>query len=243
VKIKYSGPEISRLFLKISVLFRNFYPFYENAAVVPFIYQEIIFCPVNFLLYGELRREFSGKSSPWFFWIKEAGHMNITLIGMAGAGKSTIGKALAKRLNYTFIDVDGMITKKTGMPLQALIDKQGDSALIRFEEEAILELEQVDNCIISPGGSVVYSEKAMEHLKKISKIVFLDAPFRSIVRRIPNARKRGIVGLRDRSLKELFEERLVLYRKYADFSIRLKGRENVQGIAGRIIQLCFEPEP
>ena len=78
------------------------------------------------------------------------------------------------------------------MPLQALIDKQGDSALIRFEEEAILELEQVDNCIISPGGSVVYSEKAMEHLKKISKIVFLDAPFRSIVRRIPNARKRVV---------------------------------------------------
>jgi len=169
--------------------------------------------------------------------------MNITLIGMAGAGKSTIGKALAKRLDYTFIDVDGMITKRTGMPLQALIDKQGDSALIRFEEEAILELEQVDDCIISPGGSVVYSEKAMEHLKKISKIVFLDASFRSIVRRIPNARKRGIVGLRDRSLKELFEERLVLYKKYADFSIRIKGRENVQKIAGKIIQLCFEPEP
>ncbi|AKB29535.1 Shikimate kinase I [Methanosarcina siciliae T4/M] len=169
--------------------------------------------------------------------------MNITLIGMAGAGKSTIGKALAKRLDYTFIDVDGMITKKTGMPLQALIDKQGDSALIRFEEEAILELEQVDNCIISPGGSVVYSEKAMEHLKKISKIVFLDASFRSIVRRIPNARKRGIVGLRDRSLKELFEERLVLYKKYADFSIRLKGRENVQRVAGKIIKLCFDSEP
>lgn len=168
--------------------------------------------------------------------------MNITLIGMAGAGKSTIGKALARRLNYTFIDVDGLITEKAGMPLQALIDKQGDSALIRFEEEAILGLEQVDNCIISPGGSVVYSKKAMEHLKKVSKIVFLDAPFRSIVKRTPNARKRGIVGLRDRSLKELFEERLVLYRKYADFSIRLKGRENIQRVAGRIIQLCFETE-
>jgi shikimate kinase len=168
--------------------------------------------------------------------------MNITLIGMAGAGKSTIGRALAKRLNYTFIDVDRLITEKTGMPLQDLIDKQGDSALIRFEEESILGLGQLDNCIISPGGSVIYSREAMKHLKEISKIVFLDAPFRSIVRRIPNARKRGIVGLRDRSLKELFEERLVLYNKYADFSIKIRGRENVQGLAERVIKLCFKEE-
>jgi shikimate kinase len=169
--------------------------------------------------------------------------MNITLIGMAGAGKSTIGKALAKRLNYTFIDVDRLITDKSGMSLQDLIDKQGDSALIRFEEEAILGLGKLDNCIISPGGSVIYSREAMRHLKEISKIVFLDAPFRSIVRRIPNPRKRGIVGLRDRSLKELFEERLVLYNKYADFSIKIRGRENVQGLTQRVINLCFKAEP
>lgn len=165
--------------------------------------------------------------------------MNITLIGMAGAGKSTIGRALAKRLDYTFIDVDCLITEKTGMPLQALIDKHGDSALIRFEEEAILKLGQMEECIISPGGSVVYSEKAMEHLKKVSKIVFLDAPFRSIAKRVHNARNRGIVGLRDRSLKELFEEREILYQKYADFSIKVKWRENIQNIVEKIIMLCF----
>jgi shikimate kinase len=165
--------------------------------------------------------------------------MNITLIGMAGAGKSTIGRALARRLNYTFIDVDCLITEKTGMTLQALIDKQGDLALIRFEEEAILKLEQVNECVISPGGSVVYSEKAMEHLNKVSKIVFLDAPFRSIVKRIRNTRNRGIVGLRDRSLKELFEDRIILYKKYADFSVKIRERENVQKIVDRIIQLCF----
>lgn len=166
--------------------------------------------------------------------------MNITLIGMAGAGKSTIGRVLAKRLGYTFIDVDRLITENTGMLLQTLIDKQGDLALIRYEEEAILRLGQVDRCIISPGGSVVYSEKAMEHLKKISKIIFLDTHFRSIVRRLPNARKRGIVGLRDRSLKELFEERMILYQKYADFSINLKGKENIQEVAKKIVELCFE---
>jgi shikimate kinase len=165
--------------------------------------------------------------------------MNITLIGMAGAGKSTIGRALAKRLDYTFIDVDCLITENTGMPLQTLIDKHGDSALIRFEEEAILKLGQMEECIISPGGSVVYSEKAMEHLKKVSKIVFLDAPFRSIAKRVRNARNRGIVGLRDRSLKELFEEREILYQKYADFSIKIKLRENIQKIVEKIIMLCF----
>jgi shikimate kinase len=166
--------------------------------------------------------------------------MNITLIGMAGAGKSTVGRALAKNLDYTFIDVDGLITEETGMPLQGLIDKQGDFALIRFEEEAILKLDKVEEYVISPGGSVVYSEKAMEHLKDISKIVFLDAPFRSIVKRIPNAGKRGIVGFKDKSLKELFEERAILYRNYADFSVRLKDKDNVQKIVEKIIKLCFE---
>lgn len=166
--------------------------------------------------------------------------MNITLIGMAGAGKSTIGRALAKRLGYTFIDVDHLIRENTGMPLQTLIDKEGDSAFIRFEEEAILSLKQIDRSVISPGGSVIYSEKAMNHLKKISKIIFLDTAFRSIARRLPNARKRGIVGLRDRSLKELFEERKGFYQKYADFSIKLKGRENIQDIAEMIVEICFE---
>lgn len=168
--------------------------------------------------------------------------MNITLIGMAGAGKSTIGRALARHLDYTFIDVDRLITEKAGVPLQVLIDKQGDSALIRFEEEAILKLGQVDKCIISPGGSVIYSERAMEYLKNISKIIFLDAPFKNIVKRIPNARKRGIVGLRDRSLKELFEERIILYQKYADFSIKIKGKESIPELVEKIIVLCFEED-
>jgi shikimate kinase len=159
---------------------------------------------------------------------------------MAGAGKSTIGRALAKHLGYTFIDVDHLIREKTGMPLQTLIDKEGDLAFIRFEEEAILRIEQVDRSVISSGGSVIYSEKAMTHLKTISKIIFLDTAFRSIAKRLPNARKRGIVGLRDRSLKELFEERVVLYRKYADFSIKLNGKENIQEITEKIIELCFE---
>lgn len=168
--------------------------------------------------------------------------MNITLIGMAGAGKSTIGRALAKSLDYTFIDIDRLVMEKTGVPLQELIDKEGDIALLKLEEEAILKLKQMDKCIISPGGSIIYSKKAMHHLKCVSKIIFLDVPFRSIVRRIPNARKRGIVGLKDKSLKELFEERIILYQEYADFSINIKGKEDVQSIIEKIITFCFYDE-
>jgi len=166
--------------------------------------------------------------------------MNITLIGMAGVGKSTIGKTLAKRLSYTFIDVDSLIKKKTGMSLQALIDTRGDFALIRLEEEAVLGLELKGNSIISPGGSVVYSEKAMKFLKENSTIIFLDAPFRSIIKRIRNPRKRGLVGFKDRSLRELFEERLVLYRKYADITVKAGRRENVSDVVDRVLMECFE---
>ncbi|MCK7488957.1 MAG: hypothetical protein MZU79_00965 [Anaerotruncus sp.] len=129
------------------------------------------------------------------------------------------------------------------MPLQILIDKQGDSALIRFEEEAdFKDLIRWED-LLSPLEVVwLYSEKAMQHLKRMSKIVFLDVPFRSIVKRIPNARKRGIVGLKDRSLKELFEERTVLYRNYADFSVKLKDKDNIQRLVEKIIKLCSEEE-
>jgi len=166
--------------------------------------------------------------------------MNITLIGMAGVGKSTIGKALAKRLGYTFIDIDSLIKEKTGMSLQTLIDTRGDSTLVRLEEETVLVLDLKDNSIISPGGSVVYSEKAMNFLKENSTIIFLDAPFRRIIKRIRNPRKRGLVGFKDRSLRELYEERLVLYRKYAGITVRVGGRENVSDVVDRILLECFE---
>lgn len=166
--------------------------------------------------------------------------MNITLIGMAGVGKSTIGKVLAKRLGCTFIDVDSLIREKTGMPLQTLIDTRGDLALIRLEEETVLGLKLKGDSIISPGGSVVYSEKAMNFLKENSTIVYLDASFRNIIKRIRNPGQRGLVGFKDKSLRELFEERLVLYRKYADITVRVKSREKVSEVVDRILLECFE---
>lgn len=144
----------------------------------------------------------------------------VTLIGMAGVGKSVIGKELAKRLNYTFLDVDKIIEEKTKLKLQQIIDKFGEDKFLNIEEKTILELGKFDNCIISPGGSVVYSVEAMKFLKKNSVIIFLDLPLKSIKNQISNISTRGIVGLKKKGLEALFNERVILYKKYADITIK-----------------------
>ncbi|MDD3042136.1 MAG: shikimate kinase [Methanosarcinaceae archaeon] len=166
--------------------------------------------------------------------------MNITLIGMSGVGKSTIGKALAKRLGYTFIDVDSVIKEKAGMPLQMLIDTQGDSVLVRLEEEAVLGLELKEGCIISPGGSVIYSEEAMTFLKKKSTIVFLDMSLKNIIKRVKNPGNRGIVGFHEKSMKEIYEERITLYKRYSDITIKLRGGEKNAMVVDSILELLEE---
>ncbi len=164
--------------------------------------------------------------------------MNITLIGMAGVGKSSVGKKLAKKLNYKFLDIDKIIEKRTKLRLQQIIDNFGEDRLLKIEEEMILGLGELNNCIISPGGSAIYSTKAMEALKKKSVIVFLNTPFKNIERVITEREKktRGIVGLKKKSLKALFNERLVLYRKYADVVVEISERFNAKFIIKDIIQ-------
>ena len=168
--------------------------------------------------------------------------MNITLIGMAGVGKSTIGKRLARRLNYDFIDVDVLIREKMGSTLQDMIDEGGDQVLLDIEEEMLLSLDIGDNCIISPGGSAVYSRKGMEFLKKNSRIIFLDAPFWLISRRIRDPADRGMVGLEGKTLKQLFNERLVLYKRYSDAKIRIKGKDKPARVVDKVIRKCFGEE-
>lgn len=158
---------------------------------------------------------------------------NITLIGMAGAGKSAVGKALAEKLDYKFIDVDGIIEKNHNLRLQEILEKFGEKKFIEIEEKEILALDNLENCVISPGGSVVYSEKAMEFLKKNSKIIFLDAPLEMIESRIKNYETRGIIGLKSKSVKEIFLERHPLYEKWAD--IKIENNTNVGHIAKIII--------
>lgn len=161
---------------------------------------------------------------------------NITLIGMAGAGKSAIGKELAAMLSYRFVDIDEIIEEEAGLKLQQILDDSGEDKFLDIEERTILELGKVDKCVISPGGSVVYSAKAMKFLKENSVVLFLNAPFESIEKRLTNKEVRGIVGFKKRTLNTLHKERLILYRKYGDIEIEMTEDCSVDSVAERIIQ-------
>jgi len=143
---------------------------------------------------------------------------NLTLIGMPGAGKSTIGIILAKVLACGFIDTDILIQINRQSSLQKIIDESDYLNLRRIEEEEILKINVV-NHIIATGGSAVYSEKAMRHLSNSSAIIFLKVGFEEITRRIHNYGTRGIAGPKQQTFRELYDERQALYEKYAEITI------------------------
>jgi shikimate kinase len=145
----------------------------------------------------------------------------VTLIGMPGSGKSAVGRIVAARLGWKFVDTDKNIEERHGLSLQALIDREGEASFRQLEEEAILALEINEPAVISTGGSVVYSEAAMQHLAAISTVVFLDACLGAIQDHIALEAPRGIVGLTAGGLEGLFEERLPLYRRYAGIIVPL----------------------
>ena len=155
---------------------------------------------------------------------------NITLIGMAGSGKSVLGKSLAKKLGYKFVDVDQII-ESSGKKLQEIINKQGEKAFLKIEEKTILSLRG-NKKIFSPGGSCVLSTKAMNHLKKISLIIFIDVNFSIIKKRLEKIcfDKRGIIGLKKKSLKEIYTFRKHLYKKYSHLTIKLNERPYKENI-------------
>jgi shikimate kinase len=144
--------------------------------------------------------------------------LGITLIGMPGSGKSTVGRLLAERLRFDFLDLDTYIATKEQQTVGTIVKERGDTALADIEEKYALEVP-LENTVFSPGGSIVYSTAAMERLKKDTTIVFLDVVFEEIRRRLDNIPERGIVGLRDKSLEELYRERLFLYRIFANITI------------------------
>jgi shikimate kinase len=148
--------------------------------------------------------------------------MNITLIGMSGVGKSRIGRLLSRKLNYDYLDIDRLIEQRNNKKLQELIDCIGDEKFLEVEENAILSIRMANKLVICPGGSAVYSERAMNFLKNISKIVFLNTSLEEIRARTGNFSRRGIVGLKEKGLEKLFEERLPFYKRYADITVEIK---------------------
>ena len=142
----------------------------------------------------------------------------ITLIGMPGAGKSTIGIILAKYLSYGFIDTDILIQINHRKSLQAIMNDSDYMNLRKIEAREIQKIN-ITHHVIATGGSVVYSDDAMQHLKRISTLIFLKVGYEELKKRIHNFETRGIAKSGNQSFYDLFNERQVLYRKYADITV------------------------
>lgn len=145
---------------------------------------------------------------------------NIILIGMPGCGKSTVGVILAKTLGIGFVDTDLIIQQREGRLLQNIIDTDGIDYFLDCEAEAVKSLA-CDNTVIATGGSVVYRESAVKHLKNNGKIIYLDVSLDEIKRRLDNISTRGIAAKKNKSIEDIFNERTALYEKYADIKISL----------------------
>jgi len=143
---------------------------------------------------------------------------NIILIGMPGAGKSTVGVILAKRLGYGFVDTDLLIQTSVGKSLQAIINEDGLDAFRRIEEKVLLALDE-KRTVIATGGSAVYSPAAMRSLKQSGTTVFINSSLQTLQARIADMSTRGMVITPGESFASLFIERNPLYRKYADMII------------------------
>jgi shikimate kinase len=147
---------------------------------------------------------------------------NIVLIGMPASGKSTLGVILAKILGKEFADTDLFIQKSQGRLLQNIINEEGLDRFVKIEEDIILK-STFTNCVISTGGSAVYSVKAMKFLKESGKVVYLHAAYEEIEKRLKNITTRGIVMRKGSALKDVYDERVPLYMKYADITIDCTG--------------------
>ena len=140
---------------------------------------------------------------------------NITLIGMPSAGKSVIGVLLAKRLGYEFIDTDLVIQKEEGKLLKEIIAESGLDGFAVVENRVNSRI-QAHHAVIAPGGSVVYGAEAMEQLKAISTVIYLKISYETLEKRLGSLQERGVVIREGMTLRDLYEERVPLYEKYAD---------------------------
>lgn len=147
---------------------------------------------------------------------------NLVLIGMAGAGKSTVGPLLARILSYGFVDVDDLIAADQQQSLQALVDRHGALWFRELEEKILLGLE-LQRHVIATGGSAIYGEAGMRHLQENGLVVFLDVPLTVLEARVGDMATRGLAREEGQSFAQLFAERQPLYRKYADIRIECAG--------------------
>lgn len=161
---------------------------------------------------------------------------NIILIGMPGAGKSTVGVVLAKKLGYVFMDSDLVIQSQEGKLLHEIISEKGVEGFWKVEEQVNAAID-TDRTVIATGGSVVYGPRAMEHLHDIGTVVYLKLSLKAIADRLGDLNERGVTLKEGQDLQGLYEERVPLYEKYADVTIdceNLQIREVVDAVSRRL---------
>ena len=149
---------------------------------------------------------------------------NLVLIGMPASGKSTIGVLLAKTLGMDFVDTDLLIQSSHQKFLQDIIDDDGIERFKEIEEDIVIKLN-CNNSVIATGGSVIYSDKAIKHLKQNGILIYLDTSYNEIDKRLTNITSRGVVFEKGQDLLDLFNERTPLYRKHADVIIDCSNKE------------------
>lgn len=174
---------------------------------------------------------------------KDAPDASIVLIGMPGAGKSTVGVLLAKALSRDFLDTDVYIQAKQGRTLQEIIDQDGLPAFCRIEERHVRSL-RCRSSVIATGGSVVYSPAAMARLQASGIIIHLDLDLNALEKRLTDLSSRGVVMGPGQTLPQLFAEREPLYRKYADLTIDCAGCTHEEIVAMMVRRLSrLDPPP
>ncbi len=161
---------------------------------------------------------------------------SVVLIGMPGAGKSTLGVMLAKELTLDFVDTDIQIQTMQQRSLQDIVDTDGNQALREIEEQTLLAHSYHDQ-VVATGGSVVYGDKGMQHLAQFGTVVFLDVTLNELRARIHNYETRGIAKAPDQTFEDLFEERNLLYKRYADIIIDCNNKSADQIVKELRLQL------
>ncbi|MDH3454425.1 MAG: shikimate kinase [Desulfuromonadales bacterium] len=160
--------------------------------------------------------------------------LNIILIGMPGAGKSTVGVLLAKRLGYQFVDTDLLLQTRQHCRLQQIIADHGLEAFKQLEADVLCNLATTHS-VVATGGSAVYSERAMARLKQLGQLVFIDIPLEELLDRVQDMDSRGLVIGPGETYQHLYAERQPLYKKYAEVTIA-GGGLRVEAVAAAIEQ-------
>ena len=160
---------------------------------------------------------------------------NIVLIGMPGAGKSTVGVVLAKRLGMSFMDSDLVIQEQEGRTLHEIIEQQGTEGFLVIEDKVNAAINP-QNTVIATGGSVVYGSNAMEHLSEIGTVCYLKLSYESIRDRLGDLAQRGVVLKDGQTLMDLYNERTPLYEKYAKLVIDCENK-NIREVVGEIARI------